>query len=159
MRFITQNANKIAFVILSLFLLVSIKLAWDDSLTFDEIAHIPAGYSYVKELDYRLNPEHPPLLKVLAGLPLLTLDPKFDTAKPFWTTTGVDYAGEYGQWSAGHYLLDNAENPDLLVFLARLPLVLVATTFGWLIFIWGKRLSGAIGGLLALTLFSFSPNI
>ncbi|HHH12399.1 MAG TPA: phospholipid carrier-dependent glycosyltransferase, partial [Candidatus Moranbacteria bacterium] len=159
MRLLTRNAGKIAFVVLGLFLALSFKLAWDDSLTFDEVAHIPAGYSYVKEFDYRLNPEHPPLLKVLAGLPLLALDPKFDTDAPFWTGTGTDYPGEYGQWSAGHYLLDNAANPDLLIFLARLPLVLVAAAFGWLLFVWGRRLAGAIGGLLALALYAFSPNV
>ena len=42
-----------------------------DAAIFDESAHIPAGYSYVKYFDYRLNPEHPPLVKILAGLPLL----------------------------------------------------------------------------------------
>ena len=32
----------------------------DDSLTMDELAHLPAGYSYLTQKDMRLNPEHPP---------------------------------------------------------------------------------------------------
>ena len=41
------------------------------SPTYDEVAHLPAGYSYLHWDDYRLNPEHPPLVKKLAALPLL----------------------------------------------------------------------------------------
>ncbi len=39
-----------------------------DSAIFDETAHIVAGYNYVQHLDYRFNPEHPPLIKDLSGL-------------------------------------------------------------------------------------------
>ena len=47
---------------------------WNDSFIVDEIPHVGAGYSYVTKNDFRLNPEHPPLVKDLAGLALLTLD-------------------------------------------------------------------------------------
>ena len=42
----------------------------DDSATSDELAHLPAGFTYVDRLDFRLNPEHPPLAKIWAALPL-----------------------------------------------------------------------------------------
>src|SRR5436309_2024114 len=41
------------------------------SPTSDETAHLVAGYSYLVTHDYRLNPEHPPLAKMFAALPLL----------------------------------------------------------------------------------------
>ena len=41
------------------------------SPTYDEVAHLPAGYSYLRWDDYRLNPQHPPLAKMLAALPLM----------------------------------------------------------------------------------------
>lgn len=50
------------------------------SPTFDETTHLVAGYSYLKSGDYRLNPEHPPLLKVLASAPLLTMPVWFEEA-------------------------------------------------------------------------------
>ena len=43
------------------------------SATFDETTHLPAGYSYLKTGDCRLNPQHPPLIKLLCAAPLLFL--------------------------------------------------------------------------------------
>jgi Dolichyl-phosphate-mannose-protein mannosyltransferase len=39
-----------------------------DGFTIDEPYHIAAGASYVRWGDYRLNPEHPPLVKLIAGI-------------------------------------------------------------------------------------------
>src|SRR3989344_6512853 len=68
--------------------------AANDSAVMDELAHIPAGYSYVKELDDRLNPEHPPLLKALSALPLLALDLNFPTDKPSWQSRSEEHTSE-----------------------------------------------------------------
>src|SRR5258708_28964369 len=43
------------------------------SQTFDEGAHIFSGYRYWKNFDFGFNPEHPPLVKLIAALPLLGL--------------------------------------------------------------------------------------
>src|SRR5258707_13762332 len=44
-----------------------------NSITWDEDDHIYAGYMSWKHGDFGLNPEHPPLLKLLATSPLLHL--------------------------------------------------------------------------------------
>jgi hypothetical protein len=38
-----------------------------DDFTFDEAYHIASGVSYVERGDFRLNPEHPPLVKLWVG--------------------------------------------------------------------------------------------
>ncbi len=45
-----------------------------ESLTFDEANHMFAGYMMGHTGDYGLNPEHPPLVKLLAALPLFGHD-------------------------------------------------------------------------------------
>ena len=45
-----------------------------DSFTYDEAYHIGAGVSYVKTGDFRLNPEHPPLVKLWVGAYLSLFD-------------------------------------------------------------------------------------
>src|SRR5271169_3692544 len=38
-----------------------------DGFTLDEAYHIAAGVSYIKYRDFRINPEHPPLVKLWVG--------------------------------------------------------------------------------------------
>ena len=81
--------------ILFLFLVASLSVSSRKSTTMDEKAHIPSAYTYVKYHDMRLNPEHPPLLKDLAGFPLLLLNPVFPESILLWTT------GVNEQWTLG----------------------------------------------------------
>ncbi|MFA5961860.1 MAG: glycosyltransferase family 39 protein [Parcubacteria group bacterium] len=153
-KFLEKNYKLIVGLILAFIFIVSVLNAWWDTAIFDEDAHIPAGYSYLTMHDMRLNPEHPPLLKDLAAVPLLFMHLKFDTTQKFWTTD------INGQWEAGHNLFwQEGNNPDLIIFWSRIPIVLLSLLFGLFIFKWGKELSGTLGGLLALTLYAFDPNI
>lgn len=126
----------------------------NDSATMDELAHIPAAYSYVKFQDYRLNPEHPPLMKDLAGLPLLFLNLKFPTTHSAWTYE------VNGQWTLGRvFLYESGNNPDQIIFWARLPMILLTLLFGFLLYWWAKRYYGEKVAILALFFFVFSPTI
>ena len=48
---------------------VQIGSALQECATADEPVELAAGYTYLKTGDYRMNPEHPPLAKILAALP------------------------------------------------------------------------------------------
>lgn len=128
---------------------------WNDSFIVDEVPHVGAGYSYVTKNDFRLNPEHPPLVKDLAGLALLTLDLKqsvFETR--FWN---VDING---QWEFGRNLIYNSDNNAILITrVAKLPMLLFFILCGILIFLWAKKLYGPNAGLIAVFLFAFSPTV
>lgn len=50
----------------------------------DEAVHLVAGYTYWQTGRIRLNPEHPPLIKLLAAFPLRFLDPRVNLADPDW---------------------------------------------------------------------------
>lgn len=159
-RFLEKNYKIIVGVFLAFMFLVSVLNANNDSAIFDETAHIGAAYSYVTQHEIRLNPEHPPLIKDLAGLPLLFLQLKFDVAnQPFWTGA-LPNKWDEGQWAAGRYLLYQAgNNPDAILFWSRLPIVILSLLLGLFIFKWGRELGGLTAGLIALTLYAFDPNI
>ena len=42
-------------------------------MTWDEDDHLYAGYMSWKTSDFGLNPEHPPMVKMLAALPILNM--------------------------------------------------------------------------------------
>jgi hypothetical protein len=50
--------------------LLLLHYAHANSATFDEGMHIAAGHRYWECGDYAINPEHPPLLKLIAAMPL-----------------------------------------------------------------------------------------
>ncbi|MFH0803737.1 MAG: glycosyltransferase family 39 protein [Candidatus Tagabacteria bacterium] len=127
--------------------------SWNDSATMDELAHIPAGYSYLTQRDYRLNPEHPPLLKDLSAFPLLYLDLNFPTDVKAWKDD------INGQWEMGTiFLYQSGNNADQILRYSRFPIMLLALLFGWLLFKWVRGLYGDKVGLLTLFFYSFSPT-
>src|SRR3989344_3150891 len=74
-----------AIGILAIMLVVMIASVWNDSATMDELAHIPAGFGYITQGDYRLNPEHPPLVKALSALVAeIVARPHFPIDTPYW---------------------------------------------------------------------------
>lgn len=126
---------------------------YSDTAIMDELAHIPAGYSYLTRQDMRLNPEHPPLIKDLAALPLLLLRPNFPVNVPAWQED------LNGQWTMGSiFLYESGNDADQILHWARFPLLLLAIFFGWLFFSWVRRHYGEKVALLALFFYAFSPT-
>jgi tetratricopeptide (TPR) repeat protein len=56
-----------AFLLVGFAILRSAIVTRLDGFTIDEAYHIAAGVSYVKYHDFRMNPEHPPLVKLWVG--------------------------------------------------------------------------------------------
>ena len=128
--------------------------SFTDSAIMDELAHIPAGYSYVKYLDYRLNPEHPPLLKALAGLPLLFQKINFPLESDSWQKD------INGQWDIGtKFLYQSGNDADKIIFLSRLAPILFTLLLIILIYFWSKELLGKTWAFLPTILTAFSPTI
>jgi len=151
-----MNKTKL-FVGLIIFLatVLAVTSFWDDSLIVDEIPHIGAGYSYLTQKDMRLNPEHPPLAKDLAALPLLPLKLNQDA---FQTESWQKDLN--GQWKFGRALIfDSGNNAELITRLVKLPMLLFFIFSAVLVFFWGKKLYGKKASLIALILFSFSPTV
>ena len=147
----------VAGLLLLIMFLLSVFSIKDDTLTYDESSHIPSGYSYLTQRDYRMNPEHPPLIKDLAALPLLFLHLNFPKDNPNWTQASP--AVWWNQFDFGReFLYNSGNNPDKILFWARLPMILVLVIFGWFVFMWARKLWGNKAALIALFLFSFFPT-
>src|SRR2546422_6555608 len=119
-----------------------------ESVTIDEVAHIGAGVSYLQKLDLRFNPEHPPLPKVLAALPLVLRGTHADYSHVSFTVSEKFFPAYLGQWVFGEWLLTQWNNPVTTLAWARLPMLLLMLGLGWVLYAYARRLGGNWGGLL-----------
>jgi putative flippase GtrA len=152
--------DKAALGVVLLTFLVAVFSAATDSITTDEIPHISAGYSYLTSQRMLLNLEHPPLAKILAAIPLTTLN--LNTPSPDAVAEEVKSGGLPSwmiQWKWGYqFVFSQKISPETIVFLARIPMVLLFILTAWFVYLLGKEIFGSKAGLVALLLLSFSPN-
>lgn len=111
--------------------------------TFDEAAHLAAGYGYWTAGEFRLNPEHPPLLKMLWALPLVLGDaPPFPRDVAAETKLNHWHVGTTWMYSSGvppRQLLDPARRVNLALGCG----VLLLT--GWVAWrVWRSKLAGVV---------------
>ncbi len=129
-----------------------------ESATIDEVAHIGAGVSYLQKFDLRFNPEHPPLPKVLAALPLVVRGVHADYSHPSWQNAQQFFPAFLGEWVFGDWLLNKWNDPATTLAWARLPMLLLTLLLGWIVFVYARRLGGPWGGLLCLCVYVSTPT-
>ncbi|HEV7922559.1 MAG TPA: glycosyltransferase family 39 protein [Thermoanaerobaculia bacterium] len=165
----------ISVVALLSYLTLAIVNILTTSPTVDEPTHLAAGYSYLQTGDYRLNAEHPPLLKKLAALPLLSMhvteSPRLE--KP-WADA---LTGPLGQWLYAHELFFGLRDAfldvptteplprsaflndaDSMFTRARLVLLLFGVLACVVVFAWAREAWGWWGAALATVLVAFDPS-
>ena len=152
-EFIRRRPGWVALALISAMGALVLGSMLGNSAIVDEVAHIPAAYSYLHYDDYRLNPEHPPLIKDLAGLPLQFMNLKFPDMLPGWTSK------VNGQWDTGwNFIYHIGNDADAIIFWARLPILLLGLAFGGVLYVMVKRKWGVAVALLTLFFYALSPN-
>ncbi len=151
----TRKSSIIALIMLATMCGLLLGSILNESAIVDELAHIPAGYSYAVLFDYRLNPEHPPLLKAISGaFVYIFTNAHFPTDIASWKSE------INGQWGMGYsFLYEHGNNADDIIFISRIPIILLAVFFGWLLYQWVGKRFGAPTALLTLAFFSLSPTM
>ncbi len=124
-----------------------------NTAAFDEGMHIAAGYRYWQCGDYGINPEHPPLLKLIAAFPVRHWQVG-DFAAPCGAkaTSNAELLGD-------GYRLINGEHGDEILRRSRIatlifPLLLLAT-----IFFLSKAMFGPLAAGVAALLAIFEPDL
>ena len=133
-----------------LLLLIGIDLA--NSPTNDEVAHLPAGIRIWQSGRFDLYNVNPPLVKLLASLPVVALGPATDWHRDSWLSrpefiVGLDFIDANGAWWFRYYLV------------ARLACVPLSLLGCWVCYRWAGELYGQGAALLATLLWCSCPNI
>jgi hypothetical protein len=147
-----SRASKLVLLFLSVLAVLMITSSWDDSVIYDELEHVTAGYSYLKTGDGWLNVWHPPLTKDIAALPLLFANLR----DPF--QLGCFY------YHRKHEVIDRfffkmGNDPQTIIRLARLPLIALALLFLAYYYFRVRREYGEAVALPSLLLLGASPSI
>lgn len=150
------NVNIIAIFLLGIFAILTISSIWPGrkSATCDELAHhIPVGYVLLTKGDFKMDTSHPPLSRYIIAFPLKSfMHLNMPDNPEEWRK---EDRSEFGK--AFFYKYNN--NPDTILFVSRLAIVLIGVLCGIILFIWARALYGEAIALLSLLLYSFCPNI
>jgi hypothetical protein len=95
----------LAALVVSLMGVLAGGAALRESMTVDEPAHLGAGVSDLQKLEMRMNVEHPPLAKVLAGLPLVLRGVEADYTGFIWPFADRPFTAYLAQWPFGHWVI------------------------------------------------------
>ncbi|MGW0679238.1 glycosyltransferase family 39 protein [Streptomyces sp. NPDC002767] len=116
--------------------------------TIDEPVYVGTAVVYTREHSLRYNPEHPPLGKLIIGAGLVF-------AHPHLGAHATD-----DQTALGRRLLyESGNDPWRVMFWARLPVIVLTLLFGLVVLAFARELVGSVGGLVALALYTLSPDV
>ena len=139
--------------VVCLVLLLGLQLALSvrqESQTWDEGDHIFAGYMSWARADFGLNPEHPPLVKLLATAPLLYLPLKVPELQDRYFKEEAFLGGK-------EFLYRN--DADAILFRTRMAAATLTLLLAALVFVATREMFGTGAAFVALALLVFEPNL
>jgi len=138
-------------LLLGVMMVLQISSVRGETQTNDEAAHLVAGYSYWTTHDFRLNPEHPPLSKLLCAAPLLALRLQFPDLPEAWRNADEFALGRV-------FLYHNTVSAGAILLAGRSVTILLTAVLGLLLSVWTRKRFGAAAALFSAFLFAVDPN-
>jgi 4-amino-4-deoxy-L-arabinose transferase-like glycosyltransferase len=146
-----RTTGLVVVILLALFAVLLVGSVRQESQTFDEPNHLFAGFEYWKHGDFGRNPEHPPLVKFLAAIPLLSMGLKEPSPVPIPFFKAQD-AVNGGQ-------LVYSGDADAILLRGRLVVALFSLALAILVFFAAREMFSPLAGVLALGLFTLEPML
>ena len=155
LRSLEPYAHRIVVVFLLVVGSVMALSVKDDTLTTDEGLYLPTGYRFLTEGNIRIGFEHPPLMRVIAALPLVVfLDLK--PASEFINEYNKDLNGEV--WAYGDkFIYNQTESAEDILFAGRLPMIAFCIGFLYFVYRVVRRRYGWLEGAVVTVLLGLSP--
>jgi tetratricopeptide (TPR) repeat protein len=139
--------------VVALLLVLFLQLAFStrrNSITWDEDDHIYAGYMSWKHVDFGLNPEHPPLVKLLGTLPLLRMPLRMPEPRNRFFKTEAFLNGK-------DFLFKN--DAAKMLFRVHMAVASLTLLLAAIVFLAAREMFGTAAGFIALGMVVFDPNL
>jgi hypothetical protein len=150
-----RRAELLCGLVLTLMGVNLVSQAARKSLTNDELVHIPSAHRYLIAGDFRLNPEHPPLAKLWAALPLPFVHLRYTQPDERFNQDYLQFTSTY----SSQFWQLNERRWWPIVFWARVPMVILTLALGALIFIYARTFFTLRAAVLAVIIFSLEPTM
>lgn len=124
------------------------------SPTMDEPAHLVAGISHWQFGSFQLYQVNPPLVRMVAALPVLAVGVTTD-----WTNFRVAPGLRPVHGMGNDLIVANGARSFRLFMIARWACIPFSLIGAMGCFLWGRDLYGPKAGLLSATLWCFSPSV
>ena len=150
-KFLTAGAVLALLLVMAATLFLNVR---QQSLSWDEDDHMFAGYMSWKHADFGLNPEHPPLVKMVATAPLLTMPLHVNPL-------GSQYFKIESYLRGRELVFENraVASPDNLILRLRMAASVFALLLALVAFATAREMFGLGAGFVALVLIVFEPSI
>jgi 4-amino-4-deoxy-L-arabinose transferase-like glycosyltransferase len=143
------------WVVLAALAVVMIAQLWSSirqlSITSDEVDHLHAAFRYLQCNDFGWNPEHPPLVKIVAALPLAAMS----INDPIPHACGLANSKEI-DFLAGHDFV--FANPERMLTAARRAVSLFSILLLLTVWFFARKMFGLPAAMIAGVLVAFDPN-
>lgn len=136
-----------------LLIVISVQLFFSvrrESQTWDEANHIFTGYRTWTNADYGLNPEHPPLVKLLTTAPLLWSKPQSPELEGRFFKEDAFLRGK-------EFLYRN--DADKILSRTRTAAAILTLLTAVVVFFGTREMFGPGSAFIALALLAFDPNL
>jgi hypothetical protein len=124
------------------------------STTMDESGHLLAGYRHLTCGDFVINRPHPPLMKLVAALPLVGMKLR-DPIGPCASTAGASVAITFA--AGGQFVVMNGI--DRIMIPARLAVMTFSFLLAAAVFAAAWTMFGPVEALIALAIVAFEPTL
>ncbi len=153
-RFLSRPSNsRVVVALLAIHVALAVGSMRRASLTWDESSYVGIGLQLLRAGDHGITALqlHPPLSYYANSLLLLPL--RFDSE----TLRQPEYL--YHKYIGPALIFESGYAPALVLFLARVPFVILSALLGLLVYHWAKQVYGHSAALLAVFFYCSCPNI
>lgn len=156
LRYVADRPKLSVVLLSAVFFFMALFASLEKSPGYDEPFHIASGLLYVQSGRIVRPPDHPPLIRELAGLSIFAAGVHLPNTQDVQAVLG-GARGDLEYPIGSQIIADNG--PDRVLFWARLPLLIFGAAFVWVMYAFARALVSERVGVCVAFLCAIDPLV